>query len=123
MYLATQSVKAKARQIAAHLLEAAPDDVLFDAGRLHVRGVPGRGVSFREVAREAHRATRLPPGLEPGLDASCAWDPPEFTVPFGAYVAVVEVFPETGQVRVLRFECRCRVTSPVDQVLVRAPRT
>jgi carbon-monoxide dehydrogenase large subunit len=103
VYLAAQSVKGKARRIAAHLLEAAVDDIIFENGRLYVRGVPGRGLSFREVAREAHRAVRLPPGLEPGLDASCAWDPPDFTVPFGAYVAGVEVVPETGQVEVLRF--------------------
>jgi carbon-monoxide dehydrogenase large subunit len=103
VYLAAQTVRAKARRIAAHLLEAAPEDVVLEGGQLHVRGAPGRGVSFQEVAREAHRAVRLPPGLEPGLEASCAWDPPDFTVPFGAYVAVAEVLPETGQVRVLRF--------------------
>ena len=100
---ALRAVTAKAGRIAAHLLEAAPEDVVFADGRLHVRGSPGSGVSFREVAREAHRGANLPSGLDPGLDAACTWDSPGFTVPFGAYVAAVEVLPETGQVHVLRF--------------------
>ena len=103
VYVALQAVKAKARRIAAHLLEAAEADVVFEDGQLHVRGTPGRAVPFREVAREAHRGLRLPPGLDPGLDASCNWDPPEFTVPFGAYLAMVEVHRDTGRVEILRF--------------------
>jgi carbon-monoxide dehydrogenase large subunit len=103
VYLAVQSVKDKARRLAAHLLEAAPADVVFEAGRLHVRGAPARALEFREVAREAHRASRLPPGMEPGLEAASSWDPPDFTVPFGVHLAVVEVLPETGQVRLLHF--------------------
>jgi carbon-monoxide dehydrogenase large subunit len=103
VYLALQSVKAKARQIAAHLLEAAPEDIVFGEGRFHVRGAPVRALAFRDVAREAHRGARLPPGMEPGLEAASAWDPPDFTVPFGAYIAVVEVTRQTGQVRLLRF--------------------
>jgi len=103
VYLAARAVREKTRRIAAHLLEAAPDDVVFDDGRLFVRGVPGRALAFREVAAAAHRAARLPAGEEPGLEGACAWDPPDFTVPFGVYVAVVEVRPETGEVRLLRF--------------------
>jgi carbon-monoxide dehydrogenase large subunit len=103
VYLALQSVKTKARRIAAHLLEAAPADVVLEDGRLHVKGSPGRGLAFRDVAREAHRASRLPPDVEPGLEASTYWDPPDFTVPFGAYLVMVEVHPDTGQVEILRF--------------------
>ena len=103
VYLAAQAVRDKARRLAAHLLEAAPDDVVFEDGRLSVRGVPGRALAFREVAREAYRASRLPAGMEPGLEGSCYFDPPEFTVPFGVYVAVVEVAPDTGAVRLRRF--------------------
>jgi len=103
VYLAAESVKAKARLLAAHLLEAAPEDVVFDGGRFHIRGTPARALSFADVAREAHRGARLPAGMEPGLEAACTWDSPGFTVPFGAYVSLVEIMPETGQVRVLRF--------------------
>jgi carbon-monoxide dehydrogenase large subunit len=103
VYLAAQAVRDKARRIAAHLLEAAPADVLFEAGRLFVRGSPDRGLAFQEVAREAHRGARLPAGMEPGLEGTSAWDPPSFTVPFGVYIAVVEVLPPTGEVRLLRF--------------------
>ncbi|MBI3457395.1 MAG: molybdopterin-dependent oxidoreductase [Candidatus Rokubacteria bacterium] len=103
VYLAARVVREKARRIAAHLLEAAPGDVVSEEGRLYVRGYPGRAIAFREIAREAHRAAKLPPGLEPGLEGTCSWDPPDFTVPFGVYIAVVEVLPETGAVRLLRF--------------------
>ena len=103
VYEAVGAVKVKARRIAAHLLEAAPDDVVFEDGRLYVRGSPAPSISFQRVAREAHRGANLPPGVEPGLEAACTWDSPDFTVPFGAYVAIVDIDRETGQVRVLRF--------------------
>jgi carbon-monoxide dehydrogenase large subunit len=103
VHVAAQAVREKARRLAAHLLEASPEDVVFEDGRLLVRGVPGRALGFREVAREAYRANRLPAGMEPGLEGSCFFDPPEFTVPFGVYVAVVEVAADTGVVRLRRF--------------------
>ncbi len=101
--LAAQTVKEKARRIAAHLLEAAAEDIVLDEGKLHVRGLPERGVTLKQVAQAAHRANNLPPGMEPGLEANRIFDPPDFTVPFGVYIAVVEVLPETGEVRLLRF--------------------
>ena len=76
VYVAAQAVREKARRLAAHLLEAAPDDVVFEDGRLLVRGVPDRALGFRDVAREAYRANRLPAGMEPGLEGSCYFDPP-----------------------------------------------
>jgi carbon-monoxide dehydrogenase large subunit len=101
--LASQTVKDKARKIAAHLLEAAEADLEFADGRFHVRGFPDRAVALQEIARVAHRGQQLPPGLEPGLEAARVYDPADFTIPFGVYVALVEVRPETGEVRLERF--------------------
>ncbi len=101
--LASQTVKDKARRIAAHLLEAAPEDIVLEDGKLHVKGLPDRAVTLKDVALAAYRANKLPPGIEPGLDASRVFDPPDFTIPFGVYVAVVEVLPQTGEVKLLRF--------------------
>jgi carbon-monoxide dehydrogenase large subunit len=92
----------KARPIAAALLEAAADDIVFDGGRFSVRGVPDRALTLADVAAAAWAAKTLPAGLEPGLEATTVWDPPNFTFPSGTHVAVVEVDPESGGVRLLR---------------------
>jgi len=68
-----------------------------------VRGLGARGITLRDVARVAHRGQQLPADLDPGLEASRMWDPPDFTFPFGVYIAVVEVVPDTGEVKLLRF--------------------
>ncbi len=101
--VASQRVRDKAQRIAAHLLEAAFEDIVLTEGKFHVKGLPDRAVTLREVAQAAHRAAKLPPGMEPGLEASHVFDPPDFTIPFGVYIAVVEVTPETGEVKLLRF--------------------
>ncbi|MBI4588254.1 MAG: molybdopterin-dependent oxidoreductase [Candidatus Rokubacteria bacterium] len=101
--MASRRVKEKVRRIAAHLLEAAAEDIVLDDGRLHVKGLPDRAVTLKEVAQTAYRASNLPPGMEPGLDASHIFDPPDFTIPFGVYIAVVEVRPESGEVELRRF--------------------
>ena len=92
----------KARQIAAALLEAAPADLAWEPGRFAVKGVPGRAVTLADVAAAAHAATVLPPGMEPGLEATTVWDPENFTYPSGTHVAVVEVDAETGAVTIER---------------------
>lgn len=97
-----EKVLDKARRVAAALLEAAPPDVVFDRGRFAVRGAPGRAVTLAEVAAAAHAGKTLPVGLEPGLEATTVWDPPNFTFPSGTHVAVVEVDAESGAVRLLR---------------------
>jgi carbon-monoxide dehydrogenase large subunit len=101
--LAAQSVKDKARKIAAHLLEVAEADLEFDAGRFHVRGLSERSVTLRDIARAAHRGQQLPAGMDPGLEATRVYDPSDFTIPFGVYIAAVEIVVETGVVRLLRF--------------------
>jgi carbon-monoxide dehydrogenase large subunit len=114
---ATERVRAKARRIAAHLLEASVEDVVFDQGRLHVEGLPDRAVSIQEVARVAYlQVDRLPQEIEPGLEATAAFDPPNFTWPFGTHLAVVEIDRETGEVELKRMiavdDCG-RIISPL----------
>jgi carbon-monoxide dehydrogenase large subunit len=93
----------KGRKIAAHLLEAAEADVVFEGGRFFVRGAPDRVKTIQEVTLAATLAWNLPAGVEPGMEASAFYDPPNFTYPFGAHVCTVEVDAETGEVRLLRY--------------------
>ena len=97
--LATDQVIDKARKIAAHQLEAAEADLVYEGGTFVVRGSPDRSMAFAAVAFEAFTAHNLPDGTEPLLEASVSWDPPNFTFPFGTHIAVVEVDEETGGVR------------------------
>jgi carbon-monoxide dehydrogenase large subunit len=100
---AAGAIAARLRRIGAYLLEAAPEDVELDAGRVSIRGSPDRGVDVAEIARAAHHgAHRLPPGEEGGLQASATFDPPG-TFSNATHGAVVEVDPETGEVRILRY--------------------
>ncbi|MCY0879275.1 MAG: aerobic carbon-monoxide dehydrogenase large subunit [Firmicutes bacterium] len=99
--LAARRIRQKAQQIAAHLLEMAPEDVEWDGSQFVAKGLPSRRVSMAEVALAAY--TNVPPGMEPGLEATYYYDPPNLTFPNGAYVAVVSIDRGTGQVRVERF--------------------
>jgi carbon-monoxide dehydrogenase large subunit len=99
---AAEKVQAKAVRIAAHLLEAAPEDIERDHGRYVVRGAPGRAVAFRDVAAAAYQPGRLPAEVELGLGASATFTLPGFLFPSGAYAAVVEVHRDSGRVEVLR---------------------
>lgn len=101
--MAAQQVKEKAQAIAAHILEASAEDVDFSDGRFTVKGVPGKGIAIQEVAQQAHIATKLPKGMEAGLQATSLFEPSNFTFPFGAHVCVVEVEPESGRVEVLDY--------------------
>jgi aerobic carbon-monoxide dehydrogenase large subunit len=103
VFMACDKVIDKARAIAAHQFEAAEDDLEFVGGEFQIKGVPGRSMSLAEVAFEAFKAHNLPDLVEPNLEASVAYDPPNFTFPFGTHVAVVEVEEETGRVRLVRY--------------------
>ncbi len=97
-----RSVRDKARRIVAHLLEAGADDIVLEDGVFCVRGVPDRRASWVEVAEAAHGG-RLPEGLGPGLEAREDSAGQGLLFPFGAHLAVVEVDPETGLVRLRRY--------------------
>jgi carbon-monoxide dehydrogenase large subunit len=101
--VAAQRVKDKARIIAATALECSPDDLEWEHGRWYVKGDPSQGKTIAEIAMAAHSSLELPEGVEGHLDASVVYNPPNLTYPFGAYIAVVDVDPQTGQVKVRRF--------------------
>ncbi len=103
LHHAAEKVIDKARAIVAHQLEAAEDDLEYAGGRFSVRGSPDRGMTVPEAAFAAWTAHNLPDGMEPGLEATYVYDPPNFSWPGGAHVAVVEVDTETGAADLLRY--------------------
>jgi carbon-monoxide dehydrogenase large subunit len=103
VHQSSTEVREKARRVAAHLLEASPDDVsLSEDGRFEIAGAPERSVGWPEVAVAAADPSALPDGIEPGLSAEIDFDAGGMSYPFGAHVAVVDVDTETGEVRLRR---------------------
>ena len=94
-----RKLRAKATKLAAHLLEAAEEDIEFSAGRFSVKGTD-RAVTIQDVAFAAY--TNHPDGMEAGLEGVHYYDPPNMTFPFGSYIVVVEVDADTGEWKVLR---------------------
>ncbi len=101
--MACDKVIDKAKQIAAHRLEAAADDLEYTGGAFHVQGSPDRSMPLAAIAFEAFTAHDLPDGLEPNLEAQVTYDPPNFSWPFGTHMCAVEVDTETGKVEVLQY--------------------
>jgi carbon-monoxide dehydrogenase large subunit len=110
-----RKLRDKAREIAAHKLEAAPEDLEFEAGRFFVRGSPDRAVTIQDVAFAAY--SDLPEGMEAGLEGVHYYDPPNMTYPFGTYAVVVEIDRGTGQWKPLRVvavdDCGVRINPMV----------
>ena len=101
---ASRKVREKALRIAGHMLEADPQDLEAEDGRIFVRGTPSASVTMADVGRAAYiRAIELPEGEDPGLEAIEAFDPPQMAWPYGTNVAVVEVDVETGEVSFLDY--------------------
>ncbi len=100
--LASERIIEKAKQIAAHRLEAAPDDIEFKNGRFAVAGTD-KAVAWKEVAKLAYAPRMLPPGMEAGLGATAGFTPPAPTFPNGCHVCEVEIDPDTGVIRVDRY--------------------
>ena len=99
---ALDKVKEKGAKIAAHLLEASADDLDFADGSWTVRGTD-KSIAFGEVSLAAYVPHNFPEGMEPGIEFNSFYDPANFTFPFGTYIAVVEVEPDTGTVTLKRF--------------------
>jgi carbon-monoxide dehydrogenase large subunit len=103
IYRSVAKIKEKARLLAAHMLEAAPEDIVYENGRAFVKGSPESGKTIQDLALAAHVGYDLPEGMEPTLEATTFYDPPNCTFPFGTHVCVVEVDRNTGQVDLLRY--------------------
>ena len=101
--LGTDKIKDKAKKLTAHLLEAAEADIVYEDGKMFVRGAPANAKTFQEIALASYLAGNLPEGMEPGLEATSFFDPPNFTWPFGTHIAVVEVDTDTGEVELQRY--------------------
>ncbi|HUG55660.1 MAG TPA: aerobic carbon-monoxide dehydrogenase large subunit [Candidatus Limnocylindrales bacterium] len=99
--LAARKIREKAKLIAAHLLEANPDDIEWADHKFQVKGVPAKSKTMQEVAFAAY--TNHPQGMEAGLEAVDYYDPPNLTYPFGSYICVVDIDRGTGEVKVRRF--------------------
>jgi carbon-monoxide dehydrogenase large subunit len=100
---AAERVVAKARAMAAHLLEASPEDLEFAGGTFRVRGTPDAAKTIQEVAFAAFAAHTMPSGLEPFLTADAIIDPDDFSFPHGTHLCAVEVDTETGFVDVRKY--------------------
>ena len=118
IFMSLQKVIDKGRLLAAYLLEAAPEDVEFRKGRFSVKGSPDRGKTFAEVSLAAYLAHKMPPGMEPGLEATTFFDPSNFTFPFGTHIAVVEVDVETGRTTLLRYVAVDDVGNVINPMIV-----
>ena len=108
----------KARQLAAHELEASPDDLEYANGSFTVKGSPDKEKTLKALAFSAWAAHDLPEGMEPGLEATATYDPPNFSWPGGAHAAVVEVDPETGDARLVRYVAVDDVGTVVNPIIV-----
>ncbi|MEK1945014.1 MAG: xanthine dehydrogenase family protein molybdopterin-binding subunit, partial [Ensifer adhaerens] len=99
---ALDKVEAKAKKIAAHLMEADESDIVIENGELKVAGTD-KTVPWFQMALAAYTAHNLPPGMEPGLKEGAFYDPANFTFPAGCYICEVEVDPDTGQTKIIQF--------------------
>ena len=102
IHLAGGKVKAKMAKYAAALIEADEDDLVFENGRISVKGVPESGNTFVEVAAYAYVPVPLPDGLTPGLSDEAFFEPANNTYPFGCHISLLEIDRETGEPTLLR---------------------
>src|SRR5207237_2173294 len=103
MARASDKVAEKAKRLAAHMLEAAPEDIEIADGKYQVRGSPDKGMTLGDIAGAAYVPEGIPEDMEPGLEEAAFYDPDNFVWPFGAHAAIVDVDPDTGKVAVVRY--------------------
>ena len=103
LWTAGEKIIEKAREIVAHQLEVSADDLDYEAGTFTVKGSPDKEMTVKGAAWAAFAAHNLPDGMEPTLEATATYDPPNFSWPGGAHAAVVEIDTETGDARLIRY--------------------
>ncbi|HVB64653.1 MAG TPA: xanthine dehydrogenase family protein molybdopterin-binding subunit [Nitrolancea sp.] len=100
--MSTDKIRDKARHLVASILEASYDDIELAGGKYRVKGAPDRAVTMDQIAAVAYGG-KVPAELEPGLESTDFFRPEDATFPFGTHIAIVEVLPETGEVKLLRY--------------------
>ena len=115
---ATEKIVEHGRRIAAHLLEAAPEDIALREGSFAVTGTD-KGVSWANVAKTAYVPRQLPAGMEPGFSETAAFTPPSVTFPNGTHVCEIEIDPDTGTVAIVRYTVVDDVGRMVNPMLVK----
>ena len=109
--MASRKIHAKAKKIAASLLEVSEEDLEWEVDRFKVRGNDDKFKTMKDISWAAYN--QPPQGMEPGLEAVHYYDPPNFTYPFGIYLAVVDIDRATGETSVRRFyaldDCGTRI--------------
>jgi carbon-monoxide dehydrogenase large subunit len=115
---AAEKVVAKAKTIAAHLLEASEDDLEFEAGSFSVKGSPGSAVSMGEIAFATFLGHNLPDGVEPTLDADATYDPENFSFPHGTHLCAVDVDTETGAIKIRKYVCVDDIGTPINPLII-----
>jgi carbon-monoxide dehydrogenase large subunit len=115
---AIEKVREKARTIAAHELEVAEDDLEWSDGAFRVKGAPDKARTIPDIATSAWHAHALPAGVEPVLEGTAVFDPPNFTWPAGTHVCVVEVDTETGKTEIVRYVAVDDVGNVINPMIV-----
>jgi carbon-monoxide dehydrogenase large subunit len=109
----------KGRRIAAHLLEAAEADIVFESGTFTVAGTD-RAIDIVAVAKAAYRAAALPPDIEPGLDETGVFTPQYWNWPTGVQICELEIDPDTGATEIVGFVCVDDVGTVINPLLLKA---
>jgi carbon-monoxide dehydrogenase large subunit len=115
---AAEKVVEKARAIAAHMLEANPDDLDFAGGNFSVKGSPGSSRSIQDVAFATFTAHDLPDGIEPSLDSDATFDPANFSFPHGTHLCAIEVDTETGRATIRKYVCVDDIGEVINPLIV-----
>jgi carbon-monoxide dehydrogenase large subunit len=115
---AAGKIREKARKMAAHMLEAAVDDIEVDGANYSVKGSPDRVKTIQEIAFAIDLAFDPPEGMEPYLDETAYHDTPNCTWPFGTHIAIVEIDEETGSVELVRYVAVDDVGKKINPMIV-----
>jgi carbon-monoxide dehydrogenase large subunit len=103
LMMAVGKVQEKMKKIASTMMETPPEQLVFNQRTVALASDLGKSIPLQQVVTAAYDFKQPIPGLEPGLDATSFFEPTGCTFPFGTHVAVVEVDPETGVVKFLRY--------------------